>query len=160
MSYQYDAGSGNFLVQSRELVATDQDPPASENIFRDELALRDVNFYFAWVDFLNPLAPAATGVSGDYNANGTVDAADYVLWRKNLNQAVTLPNDSTPGMVDQNDYTVWRANFGRTSGGPGAGTGVQSVPEPSTFVLCSMLLSCFAAARRARVKLGRRGSPF
>jgi alpha-tubulin suppressor-like RCC1 family protein len=38
------------------------------------------------------------GLSGDYNRDGAVDAADYVLWRKN--------DGSEQG------YTTWRANFG------------------------------------------------
>jgi hypothetical protein len=51
---------------------------------------------------------------GDYNDNGTVDVADYVVWRNALGSAVVLPNDSTPGTVTQADYDVWRANFGRS----------------------------------------------
>jgi len=31
----------------------------------------------------------STSVTGDYNADGTVDAADYVLWRKNIGPAPT-----------------------------------------------------------------------
>jgi hypothetical protein len=61
-------------------------------------------------------------LTGDYNQSGTVDAADYVVWRNALGQAVVLPNDSTPGTVTQADYIEWRADFGRTlaSGEPGA----------------------------------------
>ena len=54
-------------------------------------------------------------VNGDYNNNGVVDATDYVVWRKRLNQSVTLPNDSTPGTVTSADYTVWRVNFGESA---------------------------------------------
>jgi hypothetical protein len=43
LSYQYDSGSGNFLIESRELAA--QGSPSSENQFGDDLALRDANFY-------------------------------------------------------------------------------------------------------------------
>jgi len=32
----------------------------------------------------------APRVAGDYNNNGIVDAADYVVWRERLNQAVTI----------------------------------------------------------------------
>ena len=39
--------------------------------------------------------------SADYNQNGTVDAADYVLWRK---------NDSSQAGYDQ-----WGAHFGQTT---------------------------------------------
>jgi hypothetical protein len=53
---------GEFVVQSRHLAATGS--PNSENQFGDDLALRDANFYFAWVSFTNPLAPAAPQGTG------------------------------------------------------------------------------------------------
>jgi hypothetical protein len=55
---------------------------------------------------------------GDYNQNGTVDAADYVVWRKTLGTtglpAYSGADGDGDGMVDQDDHGVWRANFGRT----------------------------------------------
>jgi hypothetical protein len=50
---------------------------------------------------------------GDYNGNGTVDAADYVLWR---NGGPLQNEGADPGIVTPEDYNVWRANFGRTFG--------------------------------------------
>ena len=44
----------------------------------------------------------------DYNGNGVVDAADYVLWRK----GGPLLNDPTPADVGPDDYTYWRLRFG------------------------------------------------
>jgi len=76
---------------------------------------------------------------GDYNSNGAVDAADYVIWRDNVQNDFSLPNDDTPG-VGQDDYTRWRANFGATAGEGSA----SSVPEPGTLLL-SMLAGCFTA---------------
>jgi hypothetical protein len=148
LSYEYDSASGDFIIQSREVSASGQPVPPSENQFGDVLSLRDSNFYFAWIDFANPLAPAPAGILGDYNANGTVDAADYVLWRDNLNGNVTLPNDSTPGTVSQEDYTVWRANFGM-SAGAGASAAAGSIPEPTSLVLCAMV-PWLVARRRVR----------
>src|SRR3954464_1357749 len=53
----------------------------------------------------------AGSLTGDYNGNGTVDAADYVLWRK------------TPGSFGgAGGYTTWRANFGNVGGGAGGPT--------------------------------------
>ena len=54
-------------------------------------------------------------VVGDYNKNGKVDGADYVVWRKRLGQSFQLPNEgttTTPGMVTAEDYDAWRADFG------------------------------------------------
>lgn len=82
---------------------------------------------------------AAPILPGDYNNNGMVDAADYVLWRKNNNTDVTLPNDSTSG-TDDSDYPVWRSHFGQPSGNGMSLASTESrsaaVPEPaSTFLL-------------------------
>ncbi len=82
----------------------------------------------------------APGVPGEYNNNGTVDAADYVLWRHSLGRSITLPSDTTPGAVSQADFDVWRANFGTSSGsgsslGANALVNVAAVPEPSLLVM-------------------------
>jgi hypothetical protein len=60
------------------------------------------------IDFYEIKAP---GPPGDYNDNGKIDTADYVVWR-NAGATDTLPNDSTPGVVDVADYNLWKANFG------------------------------------------------
>ena len=84
---------------------------------------------FISVDILG----SAAGIPGDYNGNGVVDAADYIVWRNHLGQRVTLPNDTTPGGVTQADYDVWRSNFGNNSGG---GSGASAaVPEPASLLL-------------------------
>ncbi|MFH7813508.1 hypothetical protein ACH0C8_16530, partial [Acetobacter lovaniensis] len=72
-------------------------------------------------------------VAGDYNGNGRVDAADYVLWRK----GGPLQNEvNTPGTVDPSDYDAWRARFGNVTAGSGSGSlGAGAVPEPSTSLL-------------------------
>jgi hypothetical protein len=91
----------------------------------------------------------AAGITGDYSNNGVVDAADYVIWRDNLNTANTLPNDSTPGTVNQADYDAWRTNFGRTSGsGASQLSGAASaVPEPATVLLLLMAAAATLSAR-------------
>jgi hypothetical protein len=78
----------------------------------------------------------AGGLSGDFNANGKVDAADYVTWRKN-----PAANGGDPA-----GYNTWRGNFGA---GPGSGLGSTfAVPEPGSilFVICSLV--CGAGRRR------------
>jgi hypothetical protein len=86
---------------------------------------------------------------GDYNSNGTVDAADYVAWRKNDGEpAGTLPNDIDGGPIRPVQYDTWQAHFGETAG-PGAAAegnlGTQSViPEPTSLMLLTAvgLLGC------------------
>jgi hypothetical protein len=81
--------------------------------------------------------PAPT-IFGDYDQNGTVDAADYAVWRKTLGQAIVLPNDATPGTVSQADYEVWRTHFGQMAD-HGVGTDVSAaIPEPETLVLLTL----------------------
>ncbi|HJQ80264.1 MAG TPA: hypothetical protein VJ828_09930 [Lacipirellulaceae bacterium] len=45
-------------------------------------------------------------LAGDFNRDGRVDAADYVVWRRN-------PSGNT--FVDTTNYETWRSNFGRTA---------------------------------------------
>ena len=72
------------------------------------------------------------GLLGDYNNNGTVDAADYVLWRK----GGPLQNEGVlPRVVNQDDYTYWRSHFGAPSGS-GGGSAITAVPEPAAVLLC------------------------
>jgi hypothetical protein len=87
------------------------------------------------------------GIQGDYNNNGVVDAADYVAWRDALGSSATLPNDPTPGTVNQADYDVWRANFGRAGGG-GTAAATAAVPEPTSGVLLLFVAAGACLLRR------------
>jgi hypothetical protein len=87
------------------------------------------------------------GVPGDYNDNGTVDAADYVLWRKYNGQSVALANDGTPNTVSNADYDMWRANYGMTVGSSsGAGLSASSIPEPASAMLLILAAVAIAGA--------------
>lgn len=75
-------------------------------------------------------SPGRFFLAGDYNANASVDASDYVLWRKTVGSTTNLQADGsgpivgTPnGVVDQPDYTFWRSNFGGAGAASGAGGG-------------------------------------
>jgi hypothetical protein len=84
--------------------------------------------------------PPPAAVQGDYNGNGVVDAADYVLWRKGAD----LQNEvADPDVISPEDYTEWRARFGNVSGSA-LGSGA-AVPEPAT----ATLLFCAALAAAA-----------
>ncbi len=98
---------------------------------------------FTGIDIGLPGA-APAGVSGDYNNNGVVDMADYVLWRN----GGPLQNDPTPG-VQPSDYDYWRSRFGATSGS-GSGLGSSSaVPEPASALLMLLGVAAFGCKRRS-----------
>jgi hypothetical protein len=58
---------------------------------------------------------------GDYNYDGSVDTADYVVWRnalgKNFDHRADHDGDED---VDRADYDFWRAQFGMTRQATGA----------------------------------------
>ena len=94
---------------------------------------------------------------GDYNQNGVVDAADYVVWRNTLGQmgAGLVADGNNNGEVDAGDYDVWRAHFGQIAGG-GAGIhanspGESAVPEPAVAGLFLATLLSFLVRRRPGV---------
>jgi len=81
----------------------------------------------------------SVGLPGDFNANGFVDAADYVVWRKGLGT-----------IYKQTDYDVWRAHFGQTAGSGSAldPPSQTTVPEPTGFVLLAIGVIMVGAVRR------------
>jgi hypothetical protein len=79
---------------------------------------------------------AATSLPGDLNLDGTVNAADYIAWRKGVGVTTTEEN-----------YNLWRNNFGRSLGG---GSVSSTVPEPSALpflVIASSILACWLSPR-------------
>lgn len=75
---------------------------------------------------------------GDYNQNGVVDAADYVVWRN---------RDGS-----QSAYSTWRANFGATIGSGARGNAITLIPEPTC---CSWLVATILGTLTLRRKTPR-----
>jgi lysozyme len=91
--------------------------------------------------------------AGDYNHDGTVNAADYVIWRKTKGSTLNLTADgSANDVVDNADYTYWRNRFGKTFAGSGSGSDLNSgsVPEPCSISLLLSAVFCWMFARRRR----------
>ncbi len=83
---------------------------------------------------------------GDYDEDGVVDTADYVVWRNDMGVvAVKLANESESlGVVNQADYDVWKAHFGQSQPGSGGGNGSAVFRScPGTDVLGHCLVSHF-----------------
>ena len=85
-----------------------------------------------------------SALGGDYNNDGKVDAADYVVWRKNSGTTNNLPNDSVGGTIGSAQYATWRSNFGKVLA-QGAASEGAAIPEPAGALLLTMastILSC------------------
>jgi mannan endo-1,4-beta-mannosidase len=96
----------------------------------------------------NILAP----IAGDYNKDGVVNAADYVVWRNTNGQTGWgLAADSDlNGRIDAADYAFWRAHFGAPAGN-GTEAGPATIPEPATLALFFMGILSMCTCRRAGV---------
>jgi hypothetical protein len=106
-------------------------------------------------EYLVTIPNASAAVIGDFNRDGVVDAADYVVLRKGMGSTYF-----------QTHYDLWRAYFGRTAAGAAAGarSPIQSaVPEPSALALALLVLATaspvLARCRFTGLKFSARGEP-
>jgi parallel beta-helix repeat protein len=92
----------------------------------------------------------------DYNADGTVNAADYTMWRNASGSTTELFADGDRnGVVNAQDYSYWKSRFGQTAGvGAGASAALAVVaampiteqPSPSVETLPIQSLPSFETA--------------
>jgi hypothetical protein len=90
----------------------------------------------------------SVAIPGDFNLDYSVNAADYVAWRKGIGVAPTSEN-----------YNLWRTNFGQPNGGGSSADAFDTgVPEPTSFAL--LLLATASAllsgARTHSVRVSER----
>jgi hypothetical protein len=79
-------------------------------------------------------------LAGDFNNDGVVDAADYVVWRDGLGT-----------IYAQSDYDKWRASFGQT-GGRGLSVS-RAVPEPDAWKWLALVAISSGLRRRRSEQL-------
>jgi hypothetical protein len=79
-------------------------------------------------------------LAGDFNRDGTVDAADYVTWRNS-------PNDFGG---DPGGYNLWRTNFGQTIVADAAMNADSNfaVPEPGGLALVTFAVPALVRRRK------------
>lgn len=95
-----------------------------------------------------------TGMAGDYDGDGAVTAADYVVWRNLRGENGTgLPADgSGNGSVGPEDYEIWKDNF-EGALPPSGDAAAEAVPEPTSALpwtigfmfACACRLRCLAS---------------
>jgi peptide/nickel transport system substrate-binding protein len=89
----------------------------------------------------------------DRDGDGTVDDADYVVWKSNFGatNGVGLAADGNENnVVDAADFIVWRNNFGRSVHNPGGGG--TGAPEPAAIVLFGQMIGLLLLRGTRRAK--------
>jgi hypothetical protein len=118
-----------------------------EHIFHSVPAAGNYELWVTVEPDLNPIPYALAwwagadtrGKPGDFNNDGKVDSADYIVWRKS--------DGSNEG------YGDWRANFGTIYSG--SGSSLASVPEPSTLGIGFVALVLYANLRTTKKPVTR-----
>ncbi len=115
-------------------------------------AVGDLEFNFTEVDgtaLVPGIVNYVTGLDGDYNADGHVDAADYTVWRDTLGSTGRglAADGNADEVIDGLDYELWRSNFGQSLT-PAGSLSAAPVPEPASALLMLPLMGL--ALRRFR----------
>lgn len=90
-------------------------------------------------------------IVGDYNSDGEVNTADYVLWREAVETQTALANDPLGLPIDDDQYIQWKQNFGDTT--PGSSSillRASAVPEPASAILILVFGGVVACLARRR----------
>jgi hypothetical protein len=91
--------------------------------------------------YMNGTLKIMAGLHGDFDQNGAVDAADYVVWRNSFGTTYT-----------QNDYDLWRAHFGQEASSTLAMN--VAVPEPFSQMMLLVGVAIMACCRRTACGAG------
>ncbi len=147
-----EAGNSSDNLVMKLPNATDIDGWSPENV---EVFYHEPNIFsrFNGLDVALSLPMNTGGQAGDYNNDGIVDAADYVVWRNHLGSDFPLPNEvATPGSVTVEDYDVWKSNYGK-SWEPAAEGQMAIAPVPESEAAAVLIFGICVAAVAVR---GRR----
>jgi hypothetical protein len=122
--------------------------PATQSQFQSVLStLNGLYLYTEWhtgaddTNVDNVVLGAMNSPLGDYNEDGTINAADYTVYRNRKSGigGTTLPNDAGALGVTIDDFNYWKAHFGETYGsGAAVFDRPANVPEPASLILACL----------------------
>jgi hypothetical protein len=120
-------------------------------VFNDQLSIGQINLVANYLssEYAIPFAYetnllfSTSALVGDYNHDGAVDSADYLVWRKS-------------GINGQQGFVDWRSNFGKST--PGFGVSIPGdtlaaqVPEPTTWITMAIGALLVHLSGRSRMR--------
>lgn len=93
------------------------------------------------------LVLVSDGLVGDFNRDGTVNAADFTVWRDSLGQIGNIAADANEdNIVDLDDYKYWKENFGAMYSDSSSWPSL--VPEPAGITVVAVTCLLAAAMRQ------------
>ena len=111
-----------------------------------------------YVKFLDPTMVGSGAIAPDFNGDGVVNGADFLIWQANAgiaSGASVLTGDAdADGDVDGADFLKWQRNVGKpmpwVGSGSSGGGGLATVPEPTSLIMlvCGGMLSLAFGRRR------------
>ena len=110
--------------RSRGLMLVDASGVVAQGDYDQNMVVNGLDYNLWRSTYGNGSSGLHVGALADGNYNGTVDAGDYVLYRKNVGRT------------------------GPTVPGSGSETDLSAVPEPATLVLLTLALGFLGTARR------------
>ena len=134
------------------------DPSAAAGVndvpFHDQRQAPFIRVYAGRIDMGAYELQPIDRIAGDFNGDGSVDTADYVVWRKTLGSTITLLADADGnGVVDEIDRAISLAHFGYVSPQkPIAGLAAVAEAETATSVSESSEKSSNDNERRTRLQ--------
>jgi hypothetical protein len=137
---QFGAGVGSNLLEVMNVEAASLGRPY-------DLPLTGSSYVF-WIQELDASVVTFTydivvSVPGDYNEDGTVNAADYTVWRNTLGDEVAIgtgADGNRDEIVGVEDFVIWKETYGTVidMGGGAAVDSGANVPEPSFALLTAI----------------------
>lgn len=94
------------------------------------------------------LVTNSVGVPGDFNADGTVNAADFLIWQRGVGSSNSKSgaDANRDGLVNELDLEVWQQHYGESYGN--ANSSLASIPEPGSVALTLTFVLLFIGRRR------------
>ena len=124
-----------------QLTSASSNPQAMTDI---ELNLLNAFQYTMPAYSITTLVLVSDGLVGDFNRDGTVNAADFTVWRNSLSLVGNTAADANEdNIVDLDDYAFWRSNYGRSeTSGAGSSSSSSLVPEPAGMLVVVIAQVC------------------